>query len=395
MNKKSIKDINLNGEKVLVRVDFNVPVQEGQITDDHRIRSAVPTIRYIVEQGGIPILMSHLGRPKGQVVNQLSLKIVIPVLEEFFPHQRILFASDCIGSAVEEKVNSLQKNDILLLENTRFHSEETLNNTSFSKKLAQSGTIFVQDAFGTVHRAHSSTEGISHFTNTSVAGLLVEKEMQAFNQVLYSPQQPFLTILGGSKVSDKILLLENLIEKVNILLIGGSMSHTFLASKGYNLKDTKIESDKLNLAQSILEKAKSKGVEVVLPIDFILANEFSKTADVITSNGYEVPDGYMALDIGPQTQQLFCQHIENASVILWNGPVGVFEWEAYEKGTRCLAMALANHSGVTIIGGGDTASAVKQFDVDNKMTHVSTGGGASLELLEGKNLPGICCLDNK
>ena len=393
MGVKTIDSVSYADKKVLVRVDFNVPIVDGVVTDNRRIVSAIPTLKKILKDGGIPIVISHLGRPKGQVVSDLSLKIVVPFLKEQLPETEVLFCDEVVTERAEKSVASLQKGQLLLLENLRFHKEETDNGSDFAKKLASFVDAYVSDAFGTSHRAHASTEGVTHYVSSAVAGYLVQKELEAFDKVVGHPDRPLVTILGGSKVSDKIQLLHNLIDKSDKILIGGSMSHTFLASQGYELKDTKIEADKLDIAQDILSYAQEKDVEIVLPIDFVLADEFSPSAKSLISEGYDVPDGMMALDIGPKTQQLFCEKLNDAKTIIWNGPVGVFEMQKFEKGTRCLATALANHNGNTLIGGGDTASAVKQFDVSDRMYHISTGGGASLELLEGKTLPGIACLN--
>ncbi|MDR0676094.1 MAG: phosphoglycerate kinase [Elusimicrobiota bacterium] len=400
MNKKSIKDFNsgLNNKKVIVRVDFNVPLDEkGEITNDKRIVAAVPTIQYLLDKNCAIILMSHLGRPKGQVVPSMSLAPVAIALKKIFKDNNVIMAKDCIGSDVEKQAKALKQQEILLLENLRFHKEEEANDDNFAKKLASLAEIFVQDAFGAVHRAHASTSGITKYL-PSVAGLLVEKELEYLGNALNNPKRPFLAILGGAKVSDKISVIENLLNKVDALIIGGAMAYTFLKSQGIDIGASRVEEDKVELAKKLLEKAKSKGIKLLLPIDHVVAKEFDENAEAIITDGVNIPTGTMALDIGPKTIELYRNEILRAKTIVNNGPMGVFEFKKFSNGTIKIAESLAEATekgAISVVGGGDSASAVKKAGVDKKISHVSTGGGASLEFLEGKELPGISSLLDK
>lgn len=398
MNKKSIEDIDIKNKKVILRVDFNVPLSDtGEITNDKRIIAAIPTINYLLDNNCSVILISHLGRPKGNIVNTMSLTPVATYLKHFFSDRNVFMSDDCIGPDVKNISSNLKQGDILLLENLRFHKEEEKNDDLFAKELASIGDIFVQDAFGTVHRAHASTVGITKYL-PSVAGLLVKKELEYLGNVLSNPLSPFLAILGGSKVSDKILVIENLLNKVDSLIIGGAMAYTFLKSKGVNIGISRIEEDKIKLAKDLLEKATIKGVKILLPIDHIIATEFSENSIANVTNGIDIPDGYMGLDIGPKTIDLFRSEILKSKTILNNGPMGVFEFKNFEKGTMSIANSLADATdkgSISIVGGGDSASAVKKSGTEKRISHVSTGGGASLEFLEGKILPGIDSLMDK
>ncbi|MBU1044999.1 MAG: phosphoglycerate kinase [Candidatus Omnitrophica bacterium] len=393
MNKMTVKDIDLKDKKILMRADFNVPLDENcNITDDLRIVSALPTIKYCLEQGAAKIiLISHLGRPKGQVVAKMSLKPVAVRLEKLLG-MPIKMLDDCVGESVKRAI-SQSSEKVVLLENLRFYAQETKNEPVFAQQLAELGQVFVNDAFGTAHRAHASTEGVTHYL-PAVAGFLLEKEMAYLGKVVENPERPLVTILGGAKVSDKIKMIENMMDKVDCFLIGGGMAYTFLKAQGKEIGDSKLEADKVDLAKTILEKAKENNVDFVLPIDHKVADKFDAQA-AVQYVGEEIPKGWMGLDIGPKTIELFKQKLKTAKTIVWNGPVGVFEMEAFSKGTEALARYIATLPATSIIGGGDTASAVRKFDVVNKMSHVSTGGGASLELLEGLELPGIAALKNR
>jgi 3-phosphoglycerate kinase len=398
MNKKNIKDIDLKGKKVIVRVDFNVPLNENcEITNDKRIVAAVPTIQYLLEQNCSIILMSHLGRPKGQVVPSMSLSPVAQSLKNIFKNNNVIMAKDCIGEDIETLAKNLKSGEILLLENLRFYKEEEKNDDAFAKKLASLAEVFVQDAFGAVHRAHASTNGITKYL-PGVAGFLVEKELAYLGNALSNPTRPFLAILGGAKVSDKISVIENLLNKVDSLIIGGAMAYTFLKTQGVEISNSRLEEDKLDLAKELLEKAKNKGIKILLPVDHIVAKEFDENAEAILTNDVNIPAGTMALDIGEKSISLFRNEIINSKTIVNNGPMGVFEFKKFANGTIKVAEALAEATekgAITVVGGGDSASAVKKAGVDKKISHVSTGGGASLEFLEGKELPGITCLLDK
>ncbi len=393
MNKKTIKDIDIQGKKVLMRVDFNVPLDENlQITDDTRIKAALPTINYALKQNAKLILFSHLGRPKGKVVENLRLKPVVLRLSELLGKE-IKMLDDCIGPEVKEASDNLKEGELLLLENTRFHKEEKDNDPDFAKELASLGEVYVSDAFGSVHRAHASTEGIAHYL-PSAAGFLLEKEIEYLGKVVKNPDKPFALILGGAKVSDKIEVIDNLLDKVDVILIGGGMAYTFLKAEGKDIGASKLEADKLDLAKNILSKANSSGVKILLPCDNIAADAFSATAQYKVV-GEEIPQGWMGLDVGPKTVENFISALKEARTVVWNGPLGVCEWEPFSKASKRIAGFLASSGATTVIGGGDTAAAVAKFELSDKMSHVSTGGGACLEFLEGKTLPGIAVLQDK
>lgn len=401
MNKKTIEDIDVNGKKVLVRCDFNVPLDENKnITSDNRIVAALPTIKYLMEHGAKVILCSHLGRPKGKVNPDFSLAPVARRLSELL-NKEVKLASDIIGDSAKELTNAMQSGDVVLLENVRYDEREEKNDPEFSKELASlTDGIYVNDAFGTAHRAHASTEGVSHFVNTSVAGYLMEKEVSELSSAISNPERPFVSILGGLKVSDKIGVIENLLTKVDKILIGGAMACTFFKAMGYEIGESKCEDDKLDEANRILKLAEEKNVKLVLPVDSHIANDFSNDADnkfIDIKDG--VPAGWEILDIGPKTQELFTEELKDAKTIVWNGPLGVNEFDNYRIGTEKIAKAIASSSAKCIIGGGDSAAAVKKIQKESNTTfeniYISTGGGASLEFLEGKELPGIACLDNK
>ncbi|MGO1468885.1 MAG: phosphoglycerate kinase [Tissierella sp.] len=396
LNKKTLKDMDLKGKKVLVRCDFNVPMNdEGEITDDTRIRSSLPTIEYLLENKAKIILMSHLGRPKGEANHKYSLKAVSEKLSQILGKDvKFLQDDNVVSETVKEAINSMQEADIVLLENTRFRKEETKNGDNFSKELASLGEIFINDAFGTSHRAHSSNVGVSTYL-PSALGFLVGKEVDIMGKALDDPERPFLAILGGAKVSDKIGVIDNLLEKVDSIIIGGGMAYTFLKAMGLEVGTSLLEEEKVALAKSLLEKAKEKGVDLLLPTDIVVAKEFKNDTEFKTVNIENIPSDMMGLDIGEKTIEKFRETIAKSKTIIWNGPVGVFEMENFSKGTYAVAEALADSHASTIIGGGDSASAVEKAGYSEQMTHVSTGGGASLELLEGKKLPGIEAISNK
>lgn len=395
MNKKTIKDINFKGKRALVRVDFNVPLDENRnITDENRINGAMPTIKYLMEQGAKVILCSHLGRPKGEINPKFSLKPVADRLNELLDG-KVTFAEDVIGSSAKKAVENCKEGEVVLLENLRFLKQEKNNDENFSKELAKFGDIYVNDAFGTAHRAHASTEGVSHFMDTSVAGFLIAKELDVMGQALSSPKRPFVAILGGAKVSDKIGVINNLLNKVDTLIIGGAMAYTFIKAKGYSVGKSLCENDKIDLAKELMQKAKEKNVEFLLPTDNVIAQEFSNDVPFKTVKSNSIPDEWQGLDIGEETQKKYSEAVKNAGTVIWNGPMGVFEMSNFANGTKAVAKALADSNAITIIGGGDSAAAVAQLGFADKMTHISTGGGASLEFLEGKELPGVACLNNK
>ena len=396
MNKKTIRDVNVEGKRVFVRCDFNVPLDEnGKITDENRIQGALPTIKYLLDHGAKVVLASHLGRPKNGPEAKFSLKPVAERLNQLLGG-KVTMANDVIGEDAQKKVAALKNGEAVLLENVRFHKEEEKNDPEFAKKLASFADIFVNDAFGTAHRAHASTEGISHFVKISVAGFLIEKELEVMGGALADPKRPFVAILGGAKVSDKIGVINNLLEKVDKLLIGGAMAYTFIVAKGGKVGMSKLEADKVDLAKELLEKAKAKGVELYLPVDTVIAQEFKADAESKVCETMAIPDGWEGLDIGPKTAELFAGVIKTAKTVIWNGPMGVFEFPKFAVGTKAVAQALAdNPKAITIIGGGDSAAAIEQLGYADKVTHISTGGGASLEFLEGKVLPGIACLNDK
>ncbi|MCX7695261.1 MAG: phosphoglycerate kinase [Caloramator sp.] len=395
MNKKTVRDIDVRGKKVLVRCDFNVPQdKEGNITDDRRIVAALPTIKYLLENGAKVILMSHLGRPKEGYEEKYSVKPVAKRLSELLGLEvKLAEDKEVVGENAVRLVNEMKEGDVVLLENVRFIKTETKNDMDFAKKLASLADIFVNDAFGTAHRAHSSTAGVAEFL-PAVAGFLIEKEIEIMGKALENPERPFVAILGGAKVSDKINVINNLIEKVDRLIIGGGMAYTFLKAQGFEIGKSLLEEDKIDYAKEMLKKAEEKGVKVYLPVDHVVAKEFSNDAEAMTVD-VEIPTDYMGLDIGPKTVKLFEEAVLDAKTVIWNGPMGVFEMPKFAVGTKAVAEALSKVNGTTIIGGGDSAAAVEQLGYAEKMTHISTGGGASLEFLEGKVLPGIAALNDK
>lgn len=394
IEKMTINDLDFRGKRVFCRVDFNVPLDEnGNITDDTRITAALPTIRHILKEEGRLILASHLGRPKGKVNAKYSLAPIAPHLSSLLG-QPVRMASDCIGSAVETLVGDLQNGEVLLLENLRFHDGETENDPDFSAKLAALADLYVNDAFGTAHRAHASTEGVARILTPAAAGFLMGKELRYLGQALTDPQRPFVAILGGAKVSDKIQVIENLLNKVDSLLIGGGMAYTFLKAQGKQIGNSLLEDDRIDLAKSLMSKAKAIGVQLLLPTDHVIAKEFDKDAPSEISAG-DIPEDWMALDIGPETTSAYTEALKSAATVVWNGPMGVFEFDAFAKGTFAIATALASSDAISIIGGGDSVAAVQKSGLTDKMTHISTGGGASLEYLEGKVLPGIAALSDK
>lgn len=392
-NKKSIEDIDVSGKKVLVRCDFNVPLEDGRITDDNRIVGALPTIKYLLAHKAKVILCSHLGRPKGEFNMKYTLAPVAKRLSELLGIE-VTLANDVIGEDAVAKAAALKEGEVLLLENVRFHKEEEKNDPEFAKKLASLAEIYVNDAFGTAHRAHASTAGVADYL-PAVCGYLIQKEISVMGKALSDPKRPFVAILGGAKVSDKIGVINNLIEKVDTLIIGGGMSYTFEKAMGGNIGKSLCEADKLNLAKEMLEKAKSKGVKFLLPTDTVCAKEFSNDAEPKVFPTNAIPEDYMGLDIGPETIKAFSEALKGAGTIVWNGPMGVFEFDNFAKGTKAIAEAVAASGAISIIGGGDSAAAVEKFGLADKITHISTGGGASLEFLEGLVLPGIACLNDK
>lgn len=392
-NKKSITDIDVKGKRVLARCDFNVPMQDGVITDVKRITGAMPTIKYLSENGAKVILCSHMGRPKGEFNMKYSLAPVAAKISEYLG-KPVIMASDVIGEDAKAKAAALKDGDVMLIENVRFHKEEEKNDPEFAKELASMADIFVNDAFGTAHRAHASTEGVSHYL-PSVCGFLIQKELDVMGGALEKPEHPFVAILGGAKVSDKIGVINNLIDKVDTLIIGGGMAYTFLKAKGYAIGSSLCEEDKLDLALELLAKAKEKGVQLLLPVDNRLGDKYDPECNFMLVNSDEIPEGWMGLDIGPATEVLFADAIKDAKTVVWNGPMGVSEWDKFASGTRAVAQAVADSGAVSIIGGGDSAAAIEKLGFADKVTHISTGGGASLEFLEGLVLPGIACLQDK
>ena len=395
MSKKTIEDVQVNGKKVLVRCDFNVPLDgDGNITDDTRIRAALPTIKYLLEHNAAVILCSHMGRPKGEFNMKYSLKPVAARLSELLGKE-VPLAADVIGESAKSMAAALKPGDAMLIENVRFHKEEEKNDPAFAKELASMAEMYVNDAFGTAHRAHASTEGVTHFLTPCVAGFLIGKELSVMGAALENPTRPFLAILGGAKVSDKIGVIKNLLDKVDVLLIGGGMSYTFQKALGGHVGKSLLEEDKVELAKELMALAKEKGVKMLLPVDNEAGDSFSNDALRITVHSTEIPDGFEGLDIGPVTQQMFADEIHKAKTIIWNGPVGVSEFPNFAHGTEAVAKAMAETDAVTIIGGGDSAAAVERLGYADKMTQISPGGGASLEFLEGKELPGVAALDDK
>ena len=394
MNKRTIRDVNWAGQRALVRVDFNVPLDGTTITDDTRMRAAIPTIRYLLDNGARVVLMSHLGRPKGERNDKYSLQPVAFHLIQLLPNTAIHFAYDCIGQDAEDAVAKINPGEVLLLENVRFYREEEQNDDDFAQKLARLGDVYVNDAFGTAHRAHASTVGVTKFL-PAVAGLLMEKELEVMGKALGNPERPFVAVIGGAKVSDKIAVLENLLPKVDTLLIGGGMANTFLAEQGYSLGKSLVEEDAKATAGRLLTLAKELGKQLLLPTDLVVSEAFAPDAAHQVKLVSEVPDGQMALDIGPATVTEYQAVLRGAKTVLWNGPMGVFEMPAFAHGTLGVAKAMAEVDGTTIVGGGDSVAAVEQAGLGEQMSHISTGGGASLEFLEGKQLPGVVALQDR
>lgn len=393
MDKKTVRDLDVDGKKVLVRVDFNVPLNDkGEITDDTRITASLPTIQYLLEQKAAVILMAHLGRPKGQVKPELSLAPVAKHLGKLLG-KKILFAPDCVGEAAQAAASKLKPGHILLLENLRFHKEEEKNDMEFAKKLASLADLYVNDGFGVSHRAHASVEGVTHFL-PAAAGFLLEKEIQYVGQAVTNPLHPFVAIIGGAKVSDKIGVISNLLDKVDTLLIGGGMANTFLAAQGYKMGKSLVEEDKLDLAKELLAKAKKNKVNMLLPTDLVMAAAFAPDAEHVTEKVKNLNQAYMALDIGAETSKAYAEALADAKMIVWNGPMGVFEMDAFCKGTEAVAKAVAKSRATSIVGGGDSVAAIEKLGLAKRITHISTGGGASLEYLEGKVLPGVAALDD-
>ncbi|NCB70251.1 MAG: phosphoglycerate kinase [Clostridia bacterium] len=397
LNKKSIEDINVTGKKTLVRCDFNVPLRDGEITDLNRIYGALPTIKYLSDNNARVILCSHLGKPKNGYEAAFSLEPVAKKLSELLGKE-VRFAADpqVSGDIAKEVINEMKDGDIVLLENTRFRKEETKNEESFSRELASLADIFVNDAFGTAHRAHCSTVGAGEFMQARVCGYLIQKELKFLGEAVENPKRPFTAILGGAKVSDKIAVIEKLLDKVDTLIIGGGMAYTFLKAQGYEIGTSLVEEEKVEYAAEMIEKAKQKGVTMLLPVDNVAADRFAADAEAVVTQDQNIPQGHMGLDIGPKTVELYVEKVRSSATIIWNGPMGVFEFKKFAQGTLAIAKNMAElEDAVTVIGGGDSAAAVNQLGFGEKMTHVSTGGGASLEFLEGKELPGIVSLDSK
>ena len=393
MNKLTIEDIDVKGKKVLVRVDFNVPMKDGKITDETRITAALPTIKYLYEHGAKVILCSHLGRPKGEFKMEYSLAPVAKRLAELVD-TKVTMAKDVVGEDAKKCVSEMKDGEIVLLENVRFHKEEEKNDPEFAKELASLADIYVNDAFGTAHRAHASTAGVAAYL-PAACGYLIQKEVEFMGKALENPDRPFVAILGGAKVKDKIGVITNLLNKVDTLIIGGGMAYTFLKAKGYEIGDSLLDEERIEFAGQLIKDAEAKGVTLLLPVDTVVAKEFDANAEskVVKADGIEA--GWQGLDIGPETRKLFADAIKGAKTVVWNGPMGVFEFEKFAEGTKAVAQALADCGGTTIIGGGDSAAAVKQLGFGDKMSHISTGGGASLEFLEGLELPGIAAINDK
>jgi phosphoglycerate kinase len=391
MNKKTVKDIDLKGKRVLMRVDFNVPIEKGVVTDDKRIRAALPTIQYVLDQGASLVVMSHLGRPKGTGFEaEFSLKPVAEVLSQLLKRP-VQMAPDCIGPQVEAMARALQPGQVLMLENVRFHKEEEKNDLEFAKQLAALGDVYVNDAFGAAHRAHASTTAVAQFL-PAVSGFLMQQELEYLSRATLNPERPYIAILGGAKISDKIAVIENLLTKCDKLIIGGGMANTFLAAQGYNMQDSLVEPNSIETAKKIIASA---GGKLLLPVDAIIADKFDADANTQVVDVDKIPPGWRVMDIGPKSVARFSEALKGAKLIVWNGPLGVFEMPKFAEGTFAIAKVLANSGATTVIGGGDSASAVKKAGVAKQMTHVSTGGGASLEFLEGKVLPGVAALNDK
>jgi phosphoglycerate kinase len=396
LNKKTVEDVQLQGKRVLVRCDFNVPLKDGVITDENRLVGAMPTIKYLVEQGAKLILCSHLGKPKGEAKPELSLAPVAKRLSEMLGKE-VVFAADenVVGEKAKKAVVNMNNGDVVLLENTRYRKEETKNEENFSKELASIADVFVNDAFGTAHRAHCSTVGVASFVEEAVCGYLIQKELKFLGEAVENPERPFVAILGGAKVSDKLGVINNLLDKVDTLIIGGGMAYTFLKALGHEIGKSLLEEDKIEYAKEMMKKAEEKGVKFLLPVDVIYADRFDENAEPKVSEGRDIPSDHQGLDIGPKSAELFATAIKDAKTVIWNGPMGVFEFANFAKGTIAVAKAMAEVNATTVIGGGDSAAAVNILGFGDKMTHISTGGGASLEFLEGKELPGITALTDK
>lgn len=396
LNKKTVDDIAVKGKKVLVRCDFNVPVKDGVITDDNRITAALPTINKLVSEGAKVILCSHMGKPKGEVKKELSLAPVAKRLSEYLKKEVVFAADDnVVGENAKKAVAEMKDGDVVLLENTRFRKEETKNEDNFSQELASLAEIFVNDAFGTSHRAHCSTVGVTKYIKTSAVGYLMEKEIEYLGNAVNNPVRPFVAILGGAKVADKLNVINNLLEKVDILIIGGGMAYTFIKAQGGNIGNSLLDEEKLDYANEMIAKAKEKGVKLLLPVDAVIVKEFKNDTEFKTVPVGEIPDGWEGVDIGEKTRKLFADALKTAKTVVWNGPMGVFEFENFAAGTNAIAKTLADLDATTIIGGGDSAAAVNQLGYGDKMSHISTGGGASLEFLEGKELPGVAAVNDK
>lgn len=394
-NKKTIEDIEVRGKKVLARCDFNVPLKDGVITDENRLTGALPTITYLIENGAKVILTSHLGKAKGPD-KKYTLQPVATRLSELLSKEVVFAADDTVvGDNARAAVAAMKDGDVVLLENTRFRPEEEKNVDAFSQELASLADVFVNDAFGSAHRAHCSTEGVTKFLDTAVAGYLIQKELKFLGEAVDNPERPFVAILGGAKVSDKINVINSLLDKVNTLIIGGGMAYTFLKGQGYTIGTSLLEADRVDYSKDMLKKAEEKGVKLLLPVDNIVADKFSADAAPVVTEDQNIPEGFMGLDIGPKTAALYADAIKDAKTVVWNGPMGVFEFENFAKGTVAVAKAMADADAVTVIGGGDSAAAVNILGFGDRMTHISTGGGASLEFLEGKELPGIAALNDK
>lgn len=394
MNKKSIRDVDVKGKRVFCRVDFNVPMKDGQVTDETRIRAALPTIQFLVEKGAKVILASHLGRPKGQVVEEMRLTPVAKRLSELLGKE-VKKTDEAFGPEVQAVVNSMQEGDILLLENVRFYPGEEKNDLTLAKEFAALADLFVNDAFGAAHRAHASTAGIAEFL-PAVSGLLMEKELEVLGKALLNPERPFTAIIGGAKVKDKIGVIRNLLEKVDNLIIGGGLAYTFVKAQGHEIGKSLCENDKLDLAKEFMELAKEKGVNFYMPVDAVIADEFGENPNTDVVDIDAIPSEWQALDIGPKTEKIYADVIKSSKLVIWNGPMGVFEFDKFASGTKAVGVALAESKDVySVIGGGDSAAAVEKFGLADKMSHISTGGGASLEFMEGKELPGVVCLNDK
>ena len=393
LNKKSVKDIDVKGKKVLVRCDFNVKMEDGVITSDKRIVASLPTIQYLLDNGAKLILCSHLGRPKGEFKPEFSLAPVAVRLSELLGRP-VKMAKDVVGESAQALAADLKEGEVLLLENVRFHAEETKNDPEFAKKLASLAEIYVNDAFGSAHRAHASTTGVADYL-PAVCGFLIQKELEYIGGALESPRRPLVAILGGAKVSDKIGVITNLMEKVDTLIVGGGMAYTFFAALGHTVGTSLLEADKIDLAKEMMEKAKAKGVRFLIPIDNVVGKEYNADTEYMIVDSDDIPDGWMGLDIGPKSTELFANAVKDAGTVIWNGPMGVSEWEHFANGTIGVATAIAESNAISIIGGGDSAAAIQKLGFADKMSHISTGGGASLEFLEGKELPGVAALNDK